>query len=288
MRNLNLSKRIFIIFLILFTNSLVSNASILFTGFKVFPQYLDANSSLKVANSAVKTPFKFKVALGRYLTANGGGAYDDGSCTITLMMARQDTAGDVEVSVPKSITSADWGVTRERPKGEGYLYLALDGELPVGTMGWSVFLRVTYYNTNLQKTVTEDMRNKYVPISYAHLIPVKENITDLFDSPSASKYEIGFKLPDEDLELKWNSSKLPSGTVNVTIYEVEFSYPDSYIDKGAVVAKKLQVPNTGSFRLDAAAIKELKMKLTFDYHYKYYAIIEDVAGNKYGRSGFFC
>lgn len=285
MRYLKTGKQISMIFLFSFVSMLTSRASIHFSGYKIYPQYL-ISGSLTVVDPSVKTPFKFDLALGRPITSIG--TFADGACSVTLMMKPYSycsgcSTEEIAVSKKTSITNADW---LHNGLAQGFMYFAIDGELPVGAKGGALFLRVTYYNTDQNKILTEDKFHGSAVVNYVPPVIPPVNVSDLFTYPALNQYEVGFKLPEEEVELKWKNFELGASTVSISIYEIDTTYPGGPVSP--VLISKKQIPNTGSFKLDAAALQALKVKLSFDNHFSYYMVVEDVVGKKFGKSGLFC
>lgn len=286
MEYLKTGKQISMIFLFFFASILTSRASVSFNGYMIYPKYL-VSGSLTVVDPSVKTPFEFDLSVSRPINSNG--AFADGAFTVMLMMKPYSycsgcSTEEIAVSKTRSITNADW-VQNRVPLG--FMHFNVDAELPVGAKGGLLFLRVTYYNTDQNKILTEDKFYGTSVVNYVPPVIPPVNISDLFTYPLMSKYEIGFKQLTEDIELKWDPSKLSSSTVNINIYEVSTN-GFSTIGSTVAIKKMTQMPNNGSYRITAAELSALNVKLSFDTHYSYYMVVEDIVGKKFGKSGLFC
>ncbi|WP_157262537.1 hypothetical protein [Pedobacter sp. PACM 27299] len=134
---------------------LTSRASVSFNEYMIYPQYL-VSGSLRVVNPSVKTPFEFDLSVSRPIDSNG--SFADGAFSATLMMKPYSYCSgcrteEIAVSKTRSILNADWV---QNKVALGFMYFHIDAELPVGAKGGALFLRVTYYNTDQNKILTED------------------------------------------------------------------------------------------------------------------------------------
>lgn len=287
MKDFKINKKIYLVLLFIFTNFLVVKADVQLSGFKVLPVYL-VSGKLNVANPNVITPFKFQVSLSRKLLSTGGN--EDGSCTITLMYAVCSSCTNPlyqEISTPRAVIEADYKDSFGHPSG--FSNLTLDAELPANITKGVLIIKFTYYNRDQQKMVTEYMSSNSIGIYYNEP-PVL--VADLVSYPSPSQFEIGVKLPNEDLEFKWNNSKLTSSLVNIALYDASSN----------LIVEKTNVPNNGSFSFDFSAVQfdntNNSNRFTLSifsalmagqaYGSKYYIRIKEVFGTKYGKSGLFC
>ncbi|MCX2450891.1 hypothetical protein OQX61_06345 [Pedobacter sp. PLR] len=263
-------KNIFLLLLVFLANVFVLKADVRVYSFKIQPSYLAPGGGLNVPKLNAKTPFKIAVSLSRSMFSNG--AYESGACKVTLVYAGYN--GTTELGT-RDVTSADFN-------GTGFLTIGMDAELAAGIVNGGLYLRFTYFDTPQQKLLTQERNNESIPLKYTG---PRAPISDLFTYPALNQFEVGVKLPNEEIELKWRKSELGgASTVNITIYEIETTYPGN---PSSIIISKQQVPNTGSLKLDAAALQALKVKLSFDYHFSYYVVIETLEGMN-GKSGLFC
>ncbi|AMQ00307.1 hypothetical protein AY601_3441 [Pedobacter cryoconitis] len=293
MKSLNLIKKAFLLFALVIVNAFISKADVALNSFKIQAAY-QVSGQLKVTDANVKTAFKFEVMLSRNLLANG--SYEDPTSTVTLVYSNCGVCGTYqEISAPRQITNKDFkqGAT---DWDSGYAYLqydkALTAELPAKITTGSLMIKLTYYDSNQKKTLTKYLSNNMIGIFYA---PVTVDIFDLITYPARRLSDdvpgngdqsvnhllielnpIGIKLPAEQLNLKWNASKLTSNEVTISLYS-------SFLDKPAIRMKKT-IPNTGSYAVDFSS---LDLPFAYIPMYRFYIVIEDVSGHKTGRSGIF-
>jgi hypothetical protein len=281
MKNVIKTKTISLVALLMFVNILVLKANVGLSGFSVYSNYL-ISGRLKVVNPSIPTKFQFSVQMSRQLLG-GSGSYEDGACTISLVWMSSPNAsgsGSIEISSIKQVTNANY-------LNSNYATINnIDATLPANVTSGAVFIKLIYFDTNQQKTLTRYISDQVVNIQYSPPAPVIVDIFDLVIYPARRTNDdipyfnieanaIGIKLPVENLELKWNSSKLNSAEVNAYLYEVTNS------TTGPALITKIKIQNTGSYTFNFSGLN-----VRF-YNYKYYVLIEDSSGNKIGRSGIF-
>lgn len=221
-----MTKRIVLIALFLFVNVFISRASVTLSGLSVNPEYLVAGR-LNVANPSVPTNFKFQVMVSRPLAA--GTSYQDGTCEVTLVyMASPNSSGSnsVAVSAPIQISNSNYS--------GGYATLGnLPATLPANIKSGAVMIKLTYFDTNQNKTLTIYIPQQVVNIQYTPSIPNYNNwITDYDDH---IKYN-----SDWSSLIKWDAGLVNTSTVTFEVYQ--------YGVRIAVIASN--TPNDGEERID--------------------------------------
>lgn len=285
MKYLKFYKRISLLALFFFFNVFVSKADVQITAFKIYPENLAPGGGLNVPNKDTSTPFKFHVNLSRVLRSTGG--YDSGVCKFVLVY--KDYSGATIDLASKDVTDADYNDVSGAPRS--YAILPMSAELPQGKTNGSLYIRFTYYNVAQAKTLTENRTNESIPVVYVEPGPIE--LSDLVTYPSKAQPEIGVKLPGENLEFKWNASKLTSSTVNISLYDSD----------SRLIMVKSGVPNNGTAIFDFSSVQSslngVYNRLSFNatstnsswysfYGHKFYIQIKEVNGTKFGNSRMFC
>lgn len=277
MKNLKMTKRIVLIALFLFVNVFISRASVTLSGLSVNPEYL-VSGRLNVTNPSVPTTFKFQVMVGRPLVA-GTTSYQDGTCEATLVyMLSPNSSGSnsVAVSSPIQISNSSYSGAYANVGN-------LSATLPANIRSGAVMIKLTYYDTDQKKTLTIYIPQHVVNIQYT---PTRSDIFDLVSYPARRAGDnvpyyniesnpLGIKLPGGNLEVRWNSTQLNSGSVNIYLYQETNSVT------GPTLITQRTAQNTGNYVFDFSALS-----VGF-YNYKYYILIEDPSNLKTGRTAIF-
>jgi len=182
MKNLILTKKLYLLVLLLFVNVFASNASVILNGFTIYDNFLKSGK-LSVTNPSNSTPFKFRVSLTRQVS---GGVYADGSCTITLVYKPDvNSSAETVISTAKNVTNSDY-------KNSVFANVDnIDATLPANISYGVVLVKWTYYNTNQQKTVTE-YETRYV-VTVAYTLPSKVPV--YMWASATSDYRLGMSEP---------------------------------------------------------------------------------------------
>lgn len=280
MKNLKPYKGICLLALFFFLNVFASKADVLIHAFKIYPDNLAPGGGLSVSDKNTNTPFKFYLDLSRYVRSTGG--YYSGECSFVLVY--KDGNNAIIDLASRKVTDADFNDGLGRPTGSAII--PMDAVLPKGKLSGMLYIRFTYFNSALNKEVTEDRTNERIQVVYTG---ANGPLSGLFTYPAFDKYEVGVKLPDENLELKWNALLFNgAGKVIVTIYEVDATHPSVFPYPEKTIYKQT-LDNTGALTFNAADLQALGVKLSFDNHFSYYVVLTGFGtGGLFGRSGLFC
>jgi hypothetical protein len=287
MKNIKLAKRISIITIFIISCFFTTKANVNLSAFSVQDYY--ANGYFNIPNPSSQTPFKFNVTLSRQLLSTGG--YEDGTSTVTLVYSNCGECGTyTQVSTPKQVSNANF-VQGSTTWPYGWANLVLDAILPANIQSGFLMIKLTKYDTINKKNVTEYLATNRVNVRYTPPTqpPTVTEIYDLVTYPARRQSEaninygvyefesrpFGIKLPNEQLQLTWNASKLTSTEVYITLYDQSSNL------SGPIQITKLKVNNSGNYSLDFTS---LQVKF---YDYKYFVVIEELSGNKLGRSCMF-
>lgn len=283
MKNLKSYKGICLLALFFFLNVFASkadNADVSISAFKIYPENLASGGGLNVPDKNANTSFKFHVDLSRYSRSTGG--YYSGNCSFVLVY--KDNYGATIDLASKDVTDANFNDASGRPTSSAII--PMTAVLPQGKLNGMLYIRFKYFNSAQNKELTEDRTNESIKVVYTG---ANAPLSGLFTYPAFDKYEVGVKLPDENLELKWNALLFNgAGKVIVTIYEVDATYPSVFPYPEKTIYKQT-LDNTGALTFNAADLQELGVKLSFDNHFSYYVVLTGFGtGGLFGRSGLFC
>jgi hypothetical protein len=284
MRNTTFTRSLLILAILLLSNSVITKANVNLTGFTITDYY--TNGNFNVPNVNTKTPFRFNVTLNRQLLSNG--QYEDGTSTVTLVYSNCGLCGTyTPVSSTKQVTNANF-VQGATTWPYGYANLMLTAELPANIQTGFFMIKLTKYDTINKKNVTEYVATNRVNITSAGQSPSQPTgeIFDLVTYPARRQSEelivydytegyesrpLGIKLPNEQLELRWTSSKLTSSEVYISLYD----------ERSSQAITKIKVTNSGNYSLSFSSLP-----VGF-YNYRYYVVIEELSGLRLGRSCMF-
>jgi hypothetical protein len=284
------TKSIFVVLFII-TNVFGTRANVNLIGFKTASQHY-SNGYLNIPVLSAKTSLDVNIQLSRNFLTSPAGTWEDGNSTVTLVYSNCGECGTyTNISTTRQVTSKDF-LQPNTSFPSGYANFIITGEVPANISSGFIMAKLTKYDYNNKKTVTEYVSTNRINIRYT---PPTSPITDIFDlvtfparrqSEAKIQYDggvyeyesrpFGVKLPEEKLEIKWNASKLPSSTVNITLYQGG----DDKFTMSHMISKKT-VDNTGGYSFDFTSLN-----VNF-YGSLYFLVIEDLQGRKIGKSCMF-
>jgi hypothetical protein len=163
MKNLKSYKGICLLALFFFLNVFASkadNADVLIHAFKIYPENLAPGGGLSVPDKNASTPFKFYMDLSRYARSTGG--YYSGECSFVIVYKDNNNA-TIDLASRK-VTDADFNDGLGRPTSSAII--PMDAVLPKGKLNGMLYIRFTYFNSALNKEVTEDRTNERIQVIY--------------------------------------------------------------------------------------------------------------------------
>lgn len=151
----------------MFVGIIASKANVNLTALAVNSEYL-ISGRLSVSNPSAPTKFKFRFSLSRTILPGAGINYSNGAATVTLVHRYSATLEGNEISVSKPIS-----ISNSNYNNGGYTDVNnSEGELPAGIQSGSLLIKLTYYNTDQNKTITVFIPQTVVNIQYNPPAPV--------------------------------------------------------------------------------------------------------------------
>jgi hypothetical protein len=258
-----------------------SYAQVTLQSFQIGQNYLQG-TSLKVPNINAPTPFKFLVQIMRGINSNGG--FVSGNCVIKLYYTENQSSDSNILDDPSSLLLATRNITSSNYSSGQAILADLDASLPANKQYGKILIRFEFLdNQNINQVSYSSTRyGIYLvpiipppPVEVNGLVtyPAARNLTYI-NQPFPLPFEnnpIGIKLPEENLNLKWDQTKLNTPEVFVSLYNATSN----------IAITKIKVTNNGTYSLNFSS---LNLSFYFD---SYYIKIENSVGNLYGKSGTF-
>ncbi|MGQ7854786.1 hypothetical protein ACUN24_11120 [Pedobacter sp. WC2501] len=250
--------------------------------FRVNSEFLTGAGKINLTKASTNT-IKYKLQITRSLIA---GTNNWNSTDISVGIGIYKDGKYVWLNGSTNVISSDFG--QGKAFFEKEITVTIDNSKL--TAGDKIYLVFENHPSNVSSSLW--FKEAYLSINYGYDLPViitppplPVEINGLVTYPSARNLTyinqpfplpfennpIGIKLPGENLDLKWDQTKLNTPEVFVSLFSTTSN----------VAITKIKITNNGSYSLNFSSLN-----LGF-YFNSYYIKIENSAGNQYGKSGTF-
>lgn len=187
-------KKIYLLLLLIFAGVFASNANVNVTTIGLNSS-VTGTSILHVTDTSIPTKFIFSIGLGRSILPIPGINYADGTAKVTLVYRVNPYSEGNEIAVSKTmdVSNADYG------NGPYMRLVNIQGELPANITGGSLLVKLTYYNTDQNKTLTVFASNSLINIQYTMPNPVP---VYMWTASALGEYCLSLSLPTDP---KWSN-----------------------------------------------------------------------------------